>query len=270
MPWGQSLPLHSYGLMVVVGFLLATRVASREARRRGLPDYVYDLGIVMLLTGFLGGRIFYYAENFQEEYADKPFLEFFMIWKGGLVFYGGAISGFLGGLFYCWKKKLPVAECLDVMAIGAPIGMAFGRIGCFLNGCCFGTVCDPAFALGVIFPKNAELENYQWRGGWIDTPLSRPLPVHPVQLYQATHDFLLFGILFWSLRRPDAPVGAGMPLLFFLYGVGRFFLEGLRGDNTPTITGLTISQNLSLALIVGFGSVFVALFARSRKKLTLG
>jgi phosphatidylglycerol:prolipoprotein diacylglycerol transferase len=243
-------------------------VASRESRRRRLPDFIYDLGIVMLLTGFVGGRIFYYVENYRDEYAGQSFLELFKIWKGGLVFYGGAISGLLGGWFYCWKKKLPVADSLDVAALGAPIGMAFGRIGCFFNGCCFGTVCDPAFPLGVVFPHNTELQHYEWRAGWIDSPLSKPLPVHPAQLYQAAHDFLLFGLLFWYLRRPDAPRGTGIPLLFLLYGVGRFCLEGLRGDNARTFTGLTISQNLSLAMIVGFGLHLMVLLARARKKLT--
>jgi phosphatidylglycerol---prolipoprotein diacylglyceryl transferase len=268
LPWGDdSIPVHSYGLMIVLGFLLAAHVANRESRRRGMPDFIYDLGLVMLLSGLVGGRVFYYIENWEEKYAGESFLELFKIWKGGLVFYGGAFAGCVGGILYCWKKKLPILACMDMAAIGAPIGMAFGRLGCFLNGCCFGTICDPASPIGLVFPTDSPAGEAQRLEGILTHSASATLPVHPIQLYQAAHDFLLAGILLWYLRRDSAPRGAGMPLLFTLYGVGRFCLEGLRDDNPPVLLGLTISQTLSIALVVTFGSIFLALLAFYPKRL---
>ena len=133
LPGGRTLPIHGYGFMIVVGFLILTWIAGREARRRGLPEFVFDLGLSMLLMGFLGGRIFYYIEYYDEQFAHLPKTEFFKIWKGGLVFYGGAIGGVVGALGYIALRKLPLLPCLDIAAIGCPIGMAFGRLGCFLK-----------------------------------------------------------------------------------------------------------------------------------------
>ncbi len=267
LPMGMRLPLHGYGLMIVIGFLLAAGLSSREARRRGMPDFVYDLGLIMLLSGLLGGRVLYYLENYREKYAAESFLEFFKIWKGGLVFYGGAIAGYAGGLVYLWRKRLPVADSMDVLTPGIPLAMGFGRLGCFLNGCCFGNVCRPGFPLGAVFPVDSPAALEQQRLGLLDPGFLDPLPVHPAQLYQAAHDFLLAGLMLWYLRQPGAPRGGGIPLLFVMYGVGRFLLEGLRGDNATTFTGLTLSQNLSLVLIFGFGGLFARRLLLAKKAL---
>jgi len=270
LPFDIRLPLHGYGLMIVIGFLLAAWTGSREARRRGLPDFIYDMGLVMLLSGLVGGRLLYYIENYQKQYAAESFLEIFKIWKGGLVFYGGAITGYIGGLFYCWTRRLAISDCMDVVAPGVPIGMAFGRLGCFLNGCCYGSLCDPGFPLGVVFPLDSPAASEQRELGLLDPGSIASLPVHPAQLYQAGHDVLIAGLLLWYLRRADAPRGGGIPLLFVLYGIGRFCLEELRGDNPLTFTGLTLSQNLSLLLVLGFGSVFILLLLRAKKALKGG
>jgi phosphatidylglycerol:prolipoprotein diacylglycerol transferase len=254
-----GLPIHGYGLMIVVGFLLALWVTTRIARRRGLPDVVYDLGMVMLLCGILGGRTFYYLENYSEEFASESIWAFFKIWKGGLVFYGGAIGGFFGGLAFLVLRKLPVAAVLDVVSVGVPVGMAFGRIGCYLNGCCYGKLCDPDLplveTLGV-FPPSTAPHQHQVQQGWIDDSMAM-MPIHPVQLYQAIHDFALFLMLYWYVERGHAPRGAGMPVLWVTYGVGRFFLEGLRGDNPKTLSGLTVSQNLSIGVVAVFGVLLI-------------
>ncbi len=247
----KSVPVHGYGLLIVLGFLLATWVAGRESRRRGLPDFAYDFGLAMLLCGLLGARVFYFIENYSEQFAGLSFgatvLEFFKVWKGGLVFYGGAIGGVAGGLTYLLVKRLPVFQCLDIAAIGTPIGMAFGRLGCFMNGCCYGKLCAADAPLALRFPQTSGVHQAQVDAGLIglDDPT---LEVLPTQLLQAGHDFILFGLVFWYLRRPSTPLGAGMPLLFLLYAIGRFCLEGLRGDNPITTTQLTISQNVSLVL----------------------
>jgi len=257
--WG--VPIHGYGLMIVIGFLLALVVTTRLARQRGLPDVLYDLGMVMLLCGIVGGRTFYYLENYRGDFAAKPLWAFFKIWEGGLVFYGGAIGGLVGGFAFLRWKRLPLAAAFDITSVGVPLGMAFGRLGCFLNGCCFGRLCGEEFPLGVRFPDTSAPVEHQIRHGWIDAgdPVA---PVHPVQLYQATHDFLLFLLLWWYVGRGKAPRGAGIPLLWVLYGIGRFFLEGLRGDNPSTFSGLTISQNVSIVMASAFAMVLIWLYWR--------
>jgi len=260
---GLKIPIHGYGLMIVIGFLLSTFLANREAKRRGLTDFVYDLGLVMLFSGIVGGRLFYYIQYYHSDgFADRPWWAFFEIWKGGLVFYGGAIGGFLGGLLYLRKRRLPLAECLGVTAPFVPIGMGFGRLGCFMNGCCFGKVCSSDFMLRLVFPKINKPGSFsnafeeQLRSGLVLESDPAPLPVYPVQFYEAAYDFLLFGVLLWYVRGPSPRRGA-YPLLFILYGIGRFFLEYLRADNARIFLGLTISQLFSLGLILVFLPLFI-------------
>lgn len=254
---GLNLPIHGYGLMIVIGFLLSIFLAGREARRRGLPNFVDGLGFTFLFAGILGGRLFYYIQHYAREFADRSWFAFFEIWKGGLVFYGGAIMGFLGGLIYLKKKKLPIGDCLDAVAAFVPIGMGFGRLGCFMNGCCFGRVCSPDFIFGLSFPKENKPGAYSaafqkhLEEGLVVEAADAALPVFPVQLYEAAYDFLLFGVLYWYLRGPSPRYG-GFPLLFVLYGVGRFFLEFFRGEQAATVTGMTLAQNVSLVLIAVF------------------
>ena len=250
-----SLPIHGYGLMIVTGFLVVLWVGRHEVARRGIPDRLSDLGMAFLFAGILGGRTFYYAENYSTRFAGQPFFEFFKIWEGGLVFYGGAIGGLVGGFAFLIWKKLPIREYMDISATLAPIGMAFGRLGCFLNGCCYGKTCSPDFALGVQFPETAPAAHRHFELQHIAHG-EPSLHVHPVQLYQAGHDLLLFAGLWALFRFGNPPKGSGMPLGIALYGIGRFFIEGLRGDNPLTVTDLTISQNVSIVLVVTFGLGF--------------
>jgi len=251
--------------MIVIGFLLAAWLATREARRRGLPDVIYDLGLVMLLSGLVGGRLLYYIENYSKLYAHESFLEFFKIWKGGLTFYGGAITGHLGGIIYCVRKRLPTADCMDVLCFAVPVAMGFGRLGCFLNGCCYGSICDPHFPLGVVFPPGSPAAVEQHGLGILEPTQLTPLPVHPAQLYQASHDFLLGVFMYVLLRRGFIPRGGGIPLLFTLYGVGRFCLEDLRGDNPLTWTGGTLSQSIAIVLIIVYGSWYGVLYLQAKR-----
>ena len=162
---------------------------------------------------------------------------------------------------------MPLAIGLDIAAMGTPAGMAFGRLGCFMNGCCHGGPCDPGFPLGVVFPVDSPAQIEQWEAGLLPARDSLPLPVHPVQLYQAAHDFALLALLVWYLRRPGIVKGSGMPLLFFMYGLGRFTLEFLRGDQKLTFSGLTVGQNVAILTFLAFGTILVVLLVRSRHRL---
>jgi phosphatidylglycerol---prolipoprotein diacylglyceryl transferase len=271
---GLGIPIHSYGLLIVIGFLLSTFLANLESRRRGLPDFVYDLGFVVLLSGILGARLWYFIQFYEKEYEGRSLFAFFEIWKGGLVFYGGGIGGLLGSLLYLRWRKLPLADCLDAVSPFVPIGMAFGRLGCFMNGCCFGKYCGDRFPFGLIFPKinnpNADpplspVFQSQVANGMILQSDPAPLPVYPTQLMEAGYDFLMCGFLYWYARK-GAPRYANSTLLFIMYGFGRFSVEFLRGDHTRYYYGLTISQIFSIFFVLTFGLIFISLITNNLKR----
>jgi phosphatidylglycerol---prolipoprotein diacylglyceryl transferase len=277
-----SIPIHSYGFLIVVGFCLGNWLASKEVRRRGLPDHVWDLGMWMLAGGVLGGRIWHYIQFYSDPreggYDHQSFLAFFAIWKGGLVLYGGVIGGVLGALLYLKHRKLPVGEYLHAIAPFPFIGMAFGRLGCFMNGCCFGKVCSPDFPLGLYFPNINNLNAPQMHSPAFEDQLAShrvlasdpvSLPVYPTQLFEAGMDLMLCALLWWFLKGP-VPRTIGFPLALVMYGIERFSLELLRGDNALTPTGLTTSQNLSLVLIAVFLPICIYLWNRGLRESSWG
>ncbi|AQT69008.1 Prolipoprotein diacylglyceryl transferase [Anaerohalosphaera lusitana] len=140
--------LKSYGLMMVIGFLVAMFVMRRMAAHQGEdPANILNVALYSLLAGVIGARLFYvvhHAENIDS------FGEIFAVWQGGLEFLGGVLFAAAVVGSYLWFKKLNARKYGDMIAVGLMIGLAFGRIGCFLNGCCFGAITENP--LGVQFP----------------------------------------------------------------------------------------------------------------------
>ena len=229
--------LYSYGLSIALGVLLALFLMKQRALKTGFPkpDEVFDMAFTVLVWGFIGARLFYVIQNFSY-YAGEP-LKIFAVWEGGLIFYGGAIAAFFGVLRMSRKRQWPFWKILDFVIPYGVMTHAFGRIGCFLNGCCFGKACDLPWA--VRFPE-------------------LPYPVHPTQLYEAAYDLALFAFLL--ARRKKARFEGEIALLYFLlYGLGRYLIEFLR-EPSWIWRGLTSKQWLSVAIIL------VAFFLfRSRK-----
>ncbi len=165
--WG----VKGYGLMLMVGFLLAVWLATRRAVKvRANPDLVLNIGFVALICGVIGARLWYYVHYFPSYYSHQPhpFLAIFDVTSGGLTFYGGFIGGLLGILLYLLKKRVSLRMYLDILAPSLVLGLAFGRVGCLLNGCCFGDVCaDQAdrarLPWAITFPYNSPSHTFQWR-----------------------------------------------------------------------------------------------------------
>ena len=246
---GLGIPLFAYGFMILCGFLLATFLLHREARRRGLPaDKLIDFAVWLVLSGVVGARVFYIIQFWGEQFKGRPWYEVFAIWRGGMVFYGGVLLAIAVGAWYLRRHRLPVWDVLDTAAPFVPVGMAFGRMGCFLNGCCWGWRCAADYPLAVRFPPGAPVNAAEVELGFIGEG-ARTLPVHPWQLYDAAHSLLMFALLWFYLRRNPAR-GAPTALFLLLYGIGRFVLDGFRGDHRPTFTGFTVSQNISVVLVV--------------------
>jgi prolipoprotein diacylglyceryltransferase len=145
-------PLYSFGLMMVIGFLMAVAIIRRLSRDiTPNPQLITNAALYSLIVGVAGARLFYVV-HYLDRYRDN-LLSIFAIWEGGLELYGGVIPAIIIIAFYLWYHKLPIRRYLDILAIGLMLALVFGRIGCFLNGCCFGKPTDLPWA--VRFPYDS-------------------------------------------------------------------------------------------------------------------
>jgi phosphatidylglycerol:prolipoprotein diacylglycerol transferase len=243
------IPIRLYGLMIGLGFILGIALAARQAKKEGVnPDRVLDLGVYMLLTAIVGSRLLFVLTNLRE-FADKP-LEAFALWKGGLVFYGGLLAAVPVGIWYVKRHGLPVWKTADIMAPSIALGQAFGRLGCFFAGCCFGAPCSGPVCITFSDPHAL-------------APLG--VPLFPTQLMEAAGSLLIFGALL-LLRRTKKFDGQLFWLYALLYAVLRFIIEFFRGD---AARGLYFGDSISTSQIIAVGMLALSGFmmwrlARSR------
>lgn len=258
--FGRQLPIYGYGLMLFVAFLAALALAARQARRNRLdPDTVYDLALWVFLGGLIGARLFYVVQYWGVRVHSLA--DVVKIWEGGIVLYGSLIGAAAGFVFYRALRPFPVLPMLDALAPAMALGVAIGRVGCFLNGCCYGDRCGYPWA--VQFPPDSPPWWDQVRSGELPVAsglldavrrgvategIPWSLPVHPTQIYSVIGCILITLLLlaYNPLRRRD---GSVMALLLVTYPVHRFLVEWLRGDEGAFLAGLTISQNFSIALL---------------------
>lgn len=238
--------LHTYGLFVGLGFLAGYGWFRRESARRGWPEPVPDgVFAISLIAGLLGSRAAY-ALLFWESFRTRP-VEILKIWTGGLVFYGGLAAAGLVCASYLWRRYIPLAAAADAAAPSLAIGQAIGRLGCFSAGCCYGKVASVPWAVTFRHPESL-------------APLL--LPLHPVQLYEAAGNLMLFAVL--AARNGRRPIeGTTAALYLCLYGALRFAWEFLRADDRGGYrAGLSVGQWMSLGA-VGFGIVWFSSATRA-------
>ena len=184
----HGLELHSYGLLLAVAFLVGIQLFLRRGARRGLPeDRLSTLSLLLLVLAILGGRGLYVLTHWSD-YA-RDFAGVFRIWEGGLMLYGGYILAIAGGIAYVRRAGLPVWRVGDAAAPSMALGIGIGRLGCFLNGCCFGLPASLPWA--VKFPPGS-YSNFVFPGE----------PLHPSQLYLAGAGAGLFFLLLALDRKP--------------------------------------------------------------------
>ncbi len=216
---GLGVSVHGFGLMVAVAVAAGLALAVRRSRREGLdPDVVWDLTPWLLVGGLVGARLYFVAEYWGEKVNSIG--QVFRVWEGGLVFYGCVVGGAVGFLLFRAWRSFPILATLDALAPSVALGIAIGRVGCFLNGCCYGAPC-PLPWLGVQFPKNSPPWLAEHAQGLISPDAVWSLPLHPTQLYSAIDGLILWALLsaFYPLRRRD---GAVMGLLMIAYPLLRF------------------------------------------------
>lgn len=322
---GAHIPIYSYGLMMMLGFLVGLYLARGRATDESVDtSFIADLAAMLLLSGIVGARIAYIIE-FREDFSWQLFhisdggmnipgallggasgailsyylpvsrgsgikpvtiivptivgmllgarlvhvtfhpadyegtLDMIKVYRGGLSFYGGLIAATATGILYIRKKGKSVPAIVDIFTPSLAIGLAFGRIGCFLNGCCFGKITDSI--LGVRFPGNGD------SGGspaWLHHDMmgkfnfaeSMSLPVHPTQIY---HSLTALGIFFVLIAFYPARRKPGRVFLLFcaLYSITRFFVEFLRDDMARPLWGLTAYQLLAIPIFLISAAWFI-------------
>ncbi|MFH2001405.1 MAG: prolipoprotein diacylglyceryl transferase [Planctomycetota bacterium] len=217
--------LHTYGVMLALGFLAALFFCRHESRRINVnPNLMSDLLVWALGGGILGARILYMAIH-PEEYTGL--LSFFAIWKGGLVYYGGLLGGCIGGYIFARRNKIPYIDLCDLATPALMLGQAIGRWGCLMAGCCYGREVDACFPLGIAFPAKPD--------SLIPLDLQNPDPnqithwLHPSQLYMSFNGILLWFVL-WMVLRHRKYRGQVTGLCFVLYAISRSIIENFRGD----------------------------------------
>ncbi len=199
--------------MIALGFLAGLWTAGRRAPLSGLPgELPLDLGPWLILGGILGGRALYVITFWRENFARQPVYEIFMVHHGGLVFYGGLAGASLACILFAAFRRAPLWKLADVLAPSIPLGYVFGRLGCFLNGCCYGRACD--FPWAAHFPAAHE---------------SYPAGVHPTQIYDSLLSLGLYLGLAWLYRRKKFD-GQVFGAYLIGYAAVRSFVEYFRGD----------------------------------------
>ena len=137
--------IYTYGVLVALGFFLGMQYVVKYSKNIINKQQIYDFLFYMILAGIIGARLFYVLLDFSY-YLEHP-LEIFQVWKGGLVYYGGVISVLIFSFFYFKNKKISIIKLMDVFAPALALGHAFGRIGCFFSGCCYGKNTDCLLAI---------------------------------------------------------------------------------------------------------------------------
>ncbi|HXH72074.1 MAG TPA: prolipoprotein diacylglyceryl transferase [Mariprofundaceae bacterium] len=246
------LAIHWYGLMYVAGFAATWYLVRKQLRENGLwetrvsPQAYEGLFTWLILGVVLGGRIAYILFYNPDYYLEHP-LEVFYVWQGGMSFHGGLVGPILAGWWYCRKHGLPFLELADRFFVVAPIGLAFGRLGNFINGELWGRVTDVPW--GMVFPQ------------------AGPEPRHPSQLYELGLEGIALFCLLWFTRRLPWPAGSRVALFLTGYAVARIFCENFRQPDKQLgflFDHVTMGMLLSSAMLAA-GIVWGILLARRSK-----
>jgi len=267
LPGGWGVP--SYGTMLGLGFVVGYFVAKRHARDEGMKvEILADLWVFSILGGIIGARLW------SAFITGDPLWSIFVFWKAGgirgLVFYGGFIGAVLTTVVYLRWRKEPLLRSYDAITPSMALGLAFGRVGCLLAGCCWGRECNLPWA--VRFPGKIieQSDGYYAMGspafkehfaaGRLPMDATWSNPVHPAQVYGIIAALCVFAILQWFYKRKKHD-GEILWVFLALYGIARFILEHFRANvesNSPkSIHGISPAQLASIIAVVTGLCLFV-------------
>ncbi len=284
-PFGVDIP--AYFAMLALGLTLATWLGSRWVGRLGLDkEVIWDLGLAMTIAGVIGSRLLHViADGYFWDYVhictdparvawrisrvqclsrdtggiwdatasvchprERNCFAWAAFWAGGLTFYGGFIGAAAYAVYFLRRERFPFLVAADMAGFVIPLGLAWGRMGCFLAGCCFGSVCH--HPLAVRFPAFSPASEMQARVHQLASESAVSLPVHPTQLYESLGSLAIALFAYtWVVPRKRYH---GQVFVFFVvgYSVLRTLVEMLREDDRGGFLGLSTSQLISIALVV--------------------
>ena len=300
---GQQAYLPSYFTMVAVGFVLATIMIRRWARFHGIDHrLMVDFVIWMALWGVVGARILHVlADGHFWDYVNvcidpskvewrvderecaalggvwnataglcNPVKSNCLAWAdlfhGGFAYYGGLIAAGLFSIWFIRRHRLPAGKILDMSGWALTLGVAWGRIGCFLASCCFGARSQAAWA--VVFPPGSAASRHHWDEGLLQTYRRESLYVHPTQLYEAAGALLLAAFLYFVLRPRKRFDGQVFAVAMAGYAALRFTLEFLREDERGQFGPLSTSQWIAVAIAVFSVLLWRRMSTRARRAMT--
>jgi len=261
-----SFPVPSYGALLALSFLTGIFVARRIAKKRGLdPDVVYDLGLYVIVAAIVGARVYYVMTHFDEFRGDlfsivNP-LQGGRLGISGLVMYGGFIAAIITAAAYFKIKKLPPLTYLDVCSPGVGFGIAITRIGCFLNGCCYGAAAKAGALFSVNYPDSHS------PGGYFQHVTGAAHGLQPSQFYESAGGIAIALILIFAGRSKRYFAGLQIYLLISLYAAMRFCIELTRAYTPGEMVGpLTHNQVICIVTFFIFGGLAVRGLIRGQAK----
>lgn len=240
--------IHAYSALLVLSFIVGILFAMRRARKARIDAYVIlDLSLIIFVSSIVGAHLLYaatHADKFRGDYwaMISPVQMRGSAGGSGLILFGGMLLAIPTGLLYLWWKKLPVWKICDTIAPPFAMGVFLTRIGCFMSGCCYGTVS--ALPWGMHFSDNSPAGHFQKIYGY--------QYVHPSQLYEAVWGLVMLAILLWMERRSRYDGFLFLSALM-LYSVGRFFVDMTRfydAESTLHLLGVSLSINQMISVFV--------------------
>jgi phosphatidylglycerol:prolipoprotein diacylglycerol transferase len=233
--------LPTYGAMAALGLIFGLLLIVKLGREQGLnPDKLWNLGIIAILSGILGAKLLYLVTDSD---ARQHIFSLSTLQAGG-VWSGGVLLALAMCIWYMRVNRMPVLRTCDVFAPGLALGHAFGRVGCFAAGCCYGHETHVPWAITFHNPLANEI---------VGTPLN--VPLHPTQLYEMVLELCNCLFLVWLIRRKKFE-GEIIGTYMIIYGVGRYFIEFFRGDpgRGEFFGWMTGTQAIAIGLVI-FGGL---------------
>lgn len=245
--------IHSFSVMLIIAFLLGVWIARRRAPKFGFdPGKISDASMLALFAGVIGARVLFIVQDLPYYLAHKD--ELFSLQFQGLTSFGGLLFGVAAYWWFAWRQKRALRDVLDVIAPSALLGQAIGRIGCLLNGCCYGVVCSATYPLAVHIDNTTTLHV-------------------PAQLYDTLMTTTAFFILLWIEKKRQMHPGQTTAMFLILYGLTRFIYEFWRAGTVEQVNSgvasstywgnlpVTQAQAVALAMIAA-GVIFFLVFQR--------
>jgi phosphatidylglycerol---prolipoprotein diacylglyceryl transferase len=247
------LTIFTYGFFLALAFLGALWIAGREASRVGVPpSRIHDLGLLIILAALVGSRLLHVLLDLPRFLAQP--LDIFKLWEGGLAYQGGLVLGLAATFWYIRRHHLPALTTMDILALGAPLGMAIGRLGCLMAGCCYGRPTDLPWAVTFTHPESLGPTG---------------VPLHPTQLYESLLSLGIF-VVIMGLRTRKRFDGQLMGTYFLLGGLARFGVEFFRADyrGPELLAGMPVTQLTALFISLAGGAFLLYQYTARRKQET--